>query len=673
MLPRLALSYLGLLLASVHACTLMAVGSKATVDGSVLVSHTNDGTAHPYDLRLVRVPAMTHAPGSKRAVYNYLDRRGYPRLVTNERGPAYMPVNDTNQTLNKPNGYIPQVPKTYAYWDSYFGMQNEVQLSIGETTTAAKTVGYPVDLPYGKNLFDIQELSKVALERCDTAVCAVKTMGELAETYGFYGDYSEDPLVPDNAGSGEALAIGDKYGNVWIFHILTGPHNSGAVWAAQRVGDDQVVIVPNTFVIRELNLTDSKNFLASSNVKEFAYSKGWASPDKPFDFTSAYAYAPPSPSKPLYGGRRMWRAYDMLAPNLHLDPALGFQARVPTYPFSVQPMTPITALTLMRIMSDYYQGTPFDLTQGVAAGPFHDPARFSSRAKNATGNWERSISIHRATHSFVLQARQSVPDHIGGLAWYGQGVPADTVYFPIGCRQNTLPAVFNSALRTRFDFNSTWWAFHFTSNWAHIQYSYIHREIQAERVKYRTEAFALQQANEAACTQLKEEACAALIETKYNDFIVNTTKAWWEFAWHLVSSYTDGYHFYNETAIGGRGISYDGRWANETSYIRYPDEYYPPAQVALEEAAANATDPDIGYTLNATKTILTQSSSVQSDVLSLPSGFLLGFVCGAMALSLVMATAVLVLNAREVKTAKSTTESSASKQEIVQASQASAV
>ncbi|ETV67287.1 hypothetical protein H257_16521 [Aphanomyces astaci] len=340
------------LASSAAACTLVGVGSKATMDGSALVGTTMDSMATPVDLRLVRVPAMNHSAGAQRAVYNDALHHGYPRFVSTERGPGYLPLNGSNQTITTPLGYIPQVNSTYAYWDGDYGMQNEVQLSIAESTCAARTVGYPLDMPNGRNLLSINELSRIALERCDTS----------------------------------------------------------------RLGDDQFTIVPNTFVIRTLNLTDSANYLASSNVSAHAYTQGWASPEEPFDFTLAYGYDVYTPNKPLYSGRRMWRGYDMVAPSLHLDPDVGFHVRVPTYPLSVKPDTLMTPTSIMQYFSDYYENTTYDLAKGVAAGPFHDPARFG-HAHRLDGNWERSISIARTTHSIVLQTRPNMADAIGGVAW----------------------------------------------------------------------------------------------------------------------------------------------------------------------------------------------------------------------------------------------------------------
>ena len=77
---------------------------------------------------------------------------------------------------------------SYGYWDNIYGLQNEVQLSVAESTCGAKTAGWAAGAgDYGHCLFGVDELSRVALERCDTAKCAVQTMGDLATEYGGFG------------------------------------------------------------------------------------------------------------------------------------------------------------------------------------------------------------------------------------------------------------------------------------------------------------------------------------------------------------------------------------------------------------------------------------------------------------------------------------------------------
>ena len=78
---------------------------------------------------------------------------------------------------------------TYAYFDQDYAIMNEVGLIMGESTCAAKTVGWSTkEYSYGYNLFSIHELSKVAMERCATARCAIQLMGDLAVEHGFYAN-----------------------------------------------------------------------------------------------------------------------------------------------------------------------------------------------------------------------------------------------------------------------------------------------------------------------------------------------------------------------------------------------------------------------------------------------------------------------------------------------------
>ena len=66
-------------------------------------------------------------------------------------------------------------------------------------------------------------------------------------------------------------------------------------------------------------------------------------------------------------------------------------------------------------MRDYYEGTRFDLSDGMAAGAFGSPARWSVPSGAVAGNWERPIAIMRTIVSYVLVCRSWLPDAVGGV------------------------------------------------------------------------------------------------------------------------------------------------------------------------------------------------------------------------------------------------------------------
>eukprot|EP00808_Paulinella_micropora_P010519 g49337.t1 len=421
---------LATILASVHGCTAVIITKGASADGSNIVAHTEDAGGGTSDLRVTYIPPAAHPPGSKRPVYRTV--QGYPRVVSMDKGPAYMPVG--NQKVWEPIGYVDQVESTYGYWAAHYGLANDQGLAIGESTTDARTVGWAVgdQGPHGKNMLNIVELSWIALERCATVRCAVQTMGDLAEKYGFFSEDSNTWQYPGFTDSAEALGLCDKK-ECWAFIVATGLNNFGAIWAAQRIPDGEVAIIPNAIPIRFLNLSDTDNYLASSNVLDVARKQGWWDPNTPFDFKAAYGYDSPDIDDEeivsLYGGRRAWRFFDLLAPSLKLDPGLGLGNRVPTYPLSLKPDGPVSVQQVMSIMRDYYQGTPFDLSKGNAAGPFEDPVRYETDPQGLKGSWERSIYIYRNVFSHVIQVRD-LPNELATVIWYGHDTSLCTVYTP---------------------------------------------------------------------------------------------------------------------------------------------------------------------------------------------------------------------------------------------------
>ena len=146
-----------------------------------------------------------------------------------------------------------------------YPLQNEKQLSFGESTCETTLWSTPSWLG-GKANFNVRSLMEVALERCDTSRCAIALMGNLAEKYGFY---CYEGMPTPNAGCSEALTIADPK-EAWMFHITADDTHESAVWVAQRVPENHISAVANQFVIREVDVKDKKNFMASSNLFDVA-------------------------------------------------------------------------------------------------------------------------------------------------------------------------------------------------------------------------------------------------------------------------------------------------------------------------------------------------------------------------------------------------------------------
>jgi hypothetical protein len=70
-------------------CTTIAIGKKATTDGSTYATDTND--CHDCDWRMAKVPAMDWAPGSLRPIF--MESSSYPRFIREDRGETWKEKN----------------------------------------------------------------------------------------------------------------------------------------------------------------------------------------------------------------------------------------------------------------------------------------------------------------------------------------------------------------------------------------------------------------------------------------------------------------------------------------------------------------------------------------------------------------------------------------------------
>ena len=203
-------------------CTSLVVGRLASADGSVITSHTCDGVSRTW---ITVEPALDYGPKARMKIYK------------NTRKTAF----DGDTTGVRFVGEIPQVRHTYAYLNTAYPCMNEKQVAIGETTFSG-----PDTLRNPGSMFLIEELARIALQRCDNARDAIKLMGSLAQKYGY-------------ADGGECLTVIDKK-EAWFFEILgCGRGISGAVWAAQRVPDDEVAVSANIPRIGKID-RDNKDY-----------------------------------------------------------------------------------------------------------------------------------------------------------------------------------------------------------------------------------------------------------------------------------------------------------------------------------------------------------------------------------------------------------------------------
>ncbi|DBA03358.1 TPA: hypothetical protein N0F65_004635 [Lagenidium giganteum] len=616
-LPRVAAMALLLLQATANAedrCTAILVGAQASTNNAPMTTHTNDCSS--CDFRISKVPAQTHPEGSVREIV--LAEGDYPRYVGRSRGSVYYPENLDkrfyNWTETKAIGTIPQVAKTYAYIDGTYGIINEHQLAIGESTCGARFYTKPVTKG-GEALFDVAELSRVAMERTTNARDAIKLMGDLAVKYGYYGAEWEGDGVYGEAG--EALTVTDPL-EAWMFHILPDDTGKSAIWAAQRVPDDHFCAVANQFVIHELDLNNTDYFMASPNIYDAAIrNKIWKPEDGPFDFTRVYS-SPRAETHQYYSTRRVWRLFTLVNPELKLSPYTDVYSS--DYPFSVKALKKLSPQDIMRFQRDHYEGTPFDMTKGPDSGPYGNPDRYDPGVNGDLtqkdidrGHFERAISIFRASYSFVSVLDPSNEDN--ALIWFGQYAPHATTYTPVYAKVSEIPAEITTGSLFAFDRRSSFWINALVGNWVSRFYKYAHPFVEKVQLELEDSAMSMQEdiLEQAAFVKNStgEDEMVAFLTNQSALAAANSHQAFSDLFDFLVTSFHDGYHmtdFYS-SHLKAIPLFYPKWWLEQVGFFANKDAASSsssaaaaPSTPAAKEVSTKSTGTDASSTTTAAST-----------------------------------------------------------------------
>jgi dipeptidase len=482
----------------VSACTNYIVTRGASADGSVMFSYSAD--SHTLYGELYYRPATDYPEGS------FLD------VVEWDTG--------------KPLGRIKQVRHTY----SVVGNMNEHQVAIGETTYTGRE-----ELQDTTGLIDYGSLIYITLQRARTAREAIETIGKLVAEYGYYS-------------TGESLSITDK-DEAWILEIIgKGVGNKGAVWVAMRIPDGCISGHANHARITQFPLNDPENCLYAPDVISFARSKGYyTGEDKDFSFSDAYA--PLDFEAARFCEIRVWSFFRKVADNMddYIDYVSGsnLKHRMPLW---VKPNRKITLKDMMGFMRDHLEGTPFDMTQDVGAGPYGLPYRWRPltwKVDSVTYCNERATATQQTGFSFIAQSRNWLPDAIGGILWFGVDDAASSVYTPMYCSITKVPETFaqGNGNMTTYSETSAFWTFNQVANFCYLRYNEMIvdvKRIQSELENvYITNTKNIDEQASVLYNKKPKKAVAFLTDysVKQGNY---TVQCWKDLSHYLLVKYMDG-------------------------------------------------------------------------------------------------------------------------------------
>lgn len=426
MLPALAMTQ-----AEALACTNLIAGPKATADGSVMVTYAAD--SHNLYGMLTHTPAADHAPGTVRKVVEW----------------------DTG----KPLGSIPQIPHTY----NVVGNINEHQVAIGESTWGGHE---ELTDTTGNSVIDYGSLIQIALERSKTAREAIQVMADLVEKYGY-------------ASSGESFSIADK-NEVWVMEMIGKGAEKGAVWIAVRIPDDAISGHANEPRIRKVNMKDKQNVMHSKDVVSFARKRGYFN-GKDEDFSFADAYSTHDTGTRRGCDARVWSYFRRFKPETDKYYAWCSGESDEPMPLYIVPDRKVSLKEMQESMRDHFEGTPFEMTSDIGAGPNHVPYRWRPMDYEVDGKEycnERAIATQQTGWSFVSQSRADLPDPVGGVLWFGTDDTNTSVYMPFYCSMTEIPEQLAEGDINTFSFDSNFWMTNWVANQAYNRYDLMIPDIR---------------------------------------------------------------------------------------------------------------------------------------------------------------------------------------------------
>lgn len=343
----------------VWACYTVVVGRNASVDGAVLVGH-NEQNAGERFINFRRIPGMKYDKGA---------------VVDLQAG-----------------GRLPQVSETYAFlWSQNPGLSFSDSY-MNEWGVAVVSDGCP---DRGEDMAQLEAngqirdggigymLRRLVVQRAKNARQGAEIAGAIIDEVGY--------------NSSRTLVIADPT-EAWLLSMTRGKQ-----WVAQRVPDDRVVLLPNVYITNEVDPGDTKNFICSDRLVDYAVERGWWPASKThFVFSEAY-----SQSREVLVDPRQWKGQSLVTGlTIPREPDRRL-------PFAVTPAKKMGVLDVMKILRNH-----------------EDIAICSADTQEGS----------------VFQLRANMPPAIGCVYWRTSGEPCTSVLTPWYAGITEAPKQFHKAV-----------------------------------------------------------------------------------------------------------------------------------------------------------------------------------------------------------------------------------
>ncbi len=425
-----------------QACTGIYAGSGVTGNGSVYMGRSED-FGPDYAKQFLIIPAADHRPGE------YLeDDYGF-------RAPYPSHTLRYSVIMDDPSEYsgLTKIPFAEA------GI-NEKGVSVSATVSTYFNRKVLETDPLTQGGITEISMASYILQSAGTAREGVEILAECIDTFGHGNPDMEDPDYAEVS----TVLIADRE-ETWVFEVL-----SGHQYAATRLSDDTVSVLPNAVMTGQINVSD-ENIVASEGLISTAKKGGFYVSDvegeDEIHVGKSYAegYNAYASYRFYYGAfilnRELAEMTDVVPrpvsemADLYPNASVEEEAAGPfylQYSPSGQVRGTVDLMTLRDVLSSHGEGTPYETT---------------SHNENAAGELMRSIGTYRQNEEHIFEIRKdpSIPLFVSTIEWLALAPSEFSIYVPFyaGAMTET-PSVYTTDTPDSFDPDSVYWLFNEIGN-----------------------------------------------------------------------------------------------------------------------------------------------------------------------------------------------------------------